>query len=90
MGVACDCVFCGLASDCSCSMLSGTCGNPNLFLFELSTKISAALASPVPWKDPNKLILFLQAEGKVGQPVLAFQAWSPGSIAGSGLHGNEK
>lgn len=71
-------------------MLSGTHGDPNLFLLELSTKISAALASPVPWKDPNKLILFLQKRGKVGQLALAFQAWSPGSIAGSGLHGNEK
>jgi hypothetical protein len=79
-----------LTPDWLCSVPSVSHGDDNLFLFELSTEIAAALAFPLPWKDPNKLLFFFVGRGgKVGQAVLAFQAWSPGSIAGSGLHGNE-
>lgn len=39
---------------------------------------------------PTPTYFVFVGRGKVGQAVLAFQAWSPRSIAGPGLHGNEK
>lgn len=56
----------------------------------MSLEITGALVFPSALAGPKQTYFVFAGRGKVGQAVLAFQAWSPGSIAGPGLHGNEK
>lgn len=61
----------------------------NLFLWNICI-VAGALACPSALAGLKWTYFVFVGRGKVGQAVLAFQAWSPGSIAGPGLHGNEK